>query len=83
MFLSVTGVFKMILMIIGGLVLLRFIGQLMIAKRNMDEERKLNQKDRQFHTDKNEKLKTFGKTKIVHRKDVKGDVQDVDYEEVK
>ncbi len=83
MILSVTGVLKMILMIIGGLVLLRFIGQLMIAKRNMEEERRLNEKDRVFHSDKKEKLKTFGRTKIIRRNDVKGDVQDVDYEEVK
>jgi hypothetical protein len=82
MILSISGVFKMILMIIGGFVLLRFVGQLLIAKRNMEEERRINEQERKFRAEQKEKLKTFGKTKIIKNKDVKGDVQDVDYEEI-
>lgn len=82
MILSVAGVFKMILMIIGGLVALRFIGQLLIAKRNIEEERRLNKQNQKFRADQKEKLKTFGKTKILKNNEVKGGVQDVDFEEV-
>lgn len=82
MILSITGVFKMILMIIGGLVLLRFVGQLIIAKRNMEEERRLNKEERKFQTERKEKLKTFGKTKIIKKSEVSSNIQDVDYEEV-
>lgn len=82
MILSVVGVFKMILMIIGGLVALRFIGQLLIAKRNIEEERRLNKQNQKFRADQKEKLKTFGKTKILKNNEVKGSVQDVDFEEV-
>lgn len=82
MILSVSGVFKMVLMIAGGLVILRFIGQLLIAKRNMEEERRINKAERQFREEKAKKIKTFGKTKIIKDKDVRGSVQDVDYEEI-
>lgn len=82
MILSVSGVLKMIVMIIGGLVILRFIGQLLIAKRNMEEERRINTAARKFREEKERKLKTFGKTKIIKDNEVNGGVQDVDYEEV-
>lgn len=72
----------MILMIIGGFILVRFVGQLMIAKRNMEAERQLNEQNRKFEAERKSKLKTFGKTKIVKKSDVNGSVQDVDYEEV-
>ena len=82
MILSIAGFFKMVLMIIGGLIVLRLIGQLLSAKRNMEEERRMNQANRQFETEKKEKLKTFGRTRIVKKDEVKGGVQDVDYEEI-
>lgn len=83
MILSISGIFKMILMIVGALVLIRFIGQLLVAKRNMEEERKLNEENRKFHQAKKESLKSFGKTKIIkNKKDLQGHVQDVDYQEV-
>lgn len=82
MILSITGFFKMVLMIIGGLILLRFIGQLLMAKRSMEEERRLNEENRKFQTERSEKLKTFGKTKIVNKTEAGSNVQDVDYEEV-
>jgi hypothetical protein len=43
---SIVGIFKTVLLILGAFVLLRFLGQLMIAKRNMEEERMLNKKQR-------------------------------------
>lgn len=84
MILSATGVFKMILMIIGGFIVLRFLGQLVNAKKNMEEERRLNRESRNFQEEKQKVVKTFGKTRVLKNKnEVTGDVQDVPHEEVK
>ncbi|MFN5983472.1 MAG: hypothetical protein ACK46Y_06510 [Fluviicola sp.] len=79
---SISGLFKTILMVIGGLVLLRFIGQLMHAKRNLAEEQELNRKQKAFEKERNEKLRNFGKTTISKNKNV-SNVEDVSYQEVK
>lgn len=82
---SITGFFKTILILIGVLVALRFIGRLMIAKRNLDEEREMLRREKDFHKERNEKLKNFGKVTVSGRKQSSGSVQaeDVDFEEVK
>jgi hypothetical protein len=85
---SIVGIFKTVLLILGAFVLLRFLGQLMIAKRNMEEERMLNKKHRDVEAERNQKLKNFGKTSILNAKKKsptkkEGDfIQDVDYEEM-
>lgn len=79
---SITGVVRMILIIIGVLVVLRFIGQLMQAKRNMEEERALNERDRKLRNEKERKRNNLGKTKLL-RKDDRVDAEDVDFKEVK
>lgn len=79
---SLSGLFKTVLMILGALVLLRFLGRVMIAKRNLDEERADLAREKAFVKERNEKLKNFGKVS-VSQSSPKGDVQDVDYEEVK
>ena len=85
---SIVGIFKTVLLILGAFVLLRFLGQLMIAKRNMEEERQLNKKQRDVESERNQKLKNFGKTSILSTKKkspskIEGDfIQDVDYEEM-
>ena len=82
---SITGVFKMVLMLIGAFVLLRFLGQLMQAKRNMEEERVLLRKQREAEKERAWKLKNFGKTSIL-RSSKKANkvsiVEDVDFEEI-
>ncbi|MDR0803307.1 hypothetical protein [Fluviicola sp.] len=81
---SVTGMFKTILILIGALVLLRFLGRVMIAKRNLDQERADLAREKAFVRERNEKLKNFGRVTVSRTKATpKGDVQDVDYEEVK
>jgi hypothetical protein len=75
---SVTGIFRTVLIILGALVLLRFLGRLMIAKRNMEEERKIE-------NDRKEKLKNFGKVNVIRptqSKTTKNDVEDADFEEI-
>lgn len=79
---SITGLFKTILIIIGVLVLLRFLGRVMIAKRSLDQERADIQREKEFVKERNSKLKNFGKVTISKSKP-KGDITDVDYEEVK
>lgn len=69
-------------MILGGLVLLRFLGRVMIAKRNLDEERADLAREKAFVKERNEKMKNFGKVSIS-KTSPKGNVQDVDYEEIK
>jgi hypothetical protein len=86
---SVAGFFRTILIIIGAIVALRFLGQLMIAKRNMEEERSMNERQRKFEQERSEKLKKFGKISILGGSKKKTsnteftDVVDVDYEEIK
>lgn len=79
---SVVGVVKTILIIIGVLVVLRFLGQLMQAKNSMEEERRLNEESRKSHAERDRVLKNFGRTKILNTKSKANDVQDVDYEEL-
>lgn len=79
---SITGVVRMILIIIGVLVVLRFIGQLMQAKKNMEEERALNERDRKLRNEKERKRNNLGKTNLL-RKDDRVDAEDVDFKEVK
>lgn len=78
---SISGLFKTIVIIIGALVLLRFLGRVMIAKRNLDQEREDLAREKAFVKERNEKLKNFGKV-TVSKSTPKGEVQDVDYEEV-
>ncbi len=78
---SVPGLFKTILIIIGALVLLRFLGRVMIAKRNLDQERADLAREKEFVRERNHKIKNFGKVTVNSK--TKGAVQDVDYEEVK
>ena len=80
---SVTGAFKMILMIVGALVVLRFIGQLMIVKKNMEEERELNRQQRKMEAEARKTQKHFGKTRILGKNTGGSDsVEDVNFEEV-
>ncbi len=85
---SIVGLFKTILIVIGAIVLLRFIGQLMIAKRNLAEERQLNEEMRKAEKERLHKLTNFGKTTIVSdtskrtKHSQTPPSEDVDYEEV-
>jgi len=62
--LSVTGVFRTLLIFIGIFVLLRFIGKLMVAKRNVDEHEKLRKQERESDELVDKARRNFGKTSI-------------------
>lgn len=82
--LAITTVFRTILIILGVIVVLRLVGQLMIAKRNVQEEKEMLQKQRQNEKEIADAKRNFGKTTVG--KIDKQAVQDSDYtdfEEVK
>lgn len=78
---SVTGLVRTLLIIVGVFVVIRFLGQLMSAKRNIEEERQFKDQQNQFEEAKKKTSKNIGKTRIVNRTD-SGNVEDVDFEEV-
>ncbi len=82
---SITGLFRTVLIILGAFVLLRFLGQLMMAKRNMEEERRLNRNKRNFEDERAQKLKNFGKVTISglsgKGRREQADAEDTEYEE--
>ena len=82
---SIPGIFRTVLIIIGAIVLLRFLGQFIIAKRNMEEERQLSKLQRKYDQERTEKMKNFGKVNVIRTtqsKTPKIDVEDVDFEEI-
>lgn len=80
---SATGLFRTLLVIGGVLFLLHFLGQFMIAKRNVEGERKQNQNQQNFNYKKRPKNKSEGKIKILGKNiSNKSDIQDVDFEEL-
>ena len=79
---SMSGLFRTILLIIGAIVALRFIGQLMIARRNLAEQNDLAEKERKFQRERQEKLRNFGKV-TISKTEQSSNTQDVDFEEIK
>ena len=82
--LSITGVFKMVLIILGVLVVLRIVGRMMIAKRNLEEEKELLQKQRESEKMVSDSRQNFGKTSIGKIDKRSADSAEyTDFEEVK
>lgn len=79
---SIPGLFRMVLIIVAVIFLLRFIGQFMVAKRNMEEERSMNEDKRAFDDAKQKASQNIGKTKLVKKSSGQNDAEDVDFEEV-
>ena len=81
--LSVTGLFRTLLIIIGVFVLLRFLGQMMQAKRNVDAERRDLRARKEADRQKSEAQRNFGKTTISKiRKSKFRDEDYTDFEEL-
>ena len=79
---SVTGLFRTLLIVVGAILLVRFIGQFMNAKKNMDEEREMNAQNQKFKEDKEKSTCNLGKTEILNKKGGSLDAEDVDFEEI-
>lgn len=71
----------MILIIIGVIVALRFLGQLMIAKRYIDEQNRAKEAEEALRKQRDFVEKNKGKTNLVSRRPEEP-YEDVDYEEV-
>jgi len=77
------GLIRTILIIIGVTVVLRFIGQLMIARRNQDEDRRAKAARDLERRQRNYVEKNKGKTTLMRTKNKPAEpFEDVDYEEV-
>ncbi len=79
---SLPGLFRTVLIIVTIVFLVRFIGQFMIAKRNMEDEREMNSTRRQFQEQKKKASQDLGKTNILKKSARKNDVEDIDFEEI-
>lgn len=73
----------MILIIVGVLVVLRFVGQIMIAKRNLAEEKDLDRRKKAQDVEAKRKKRNLGRTQILGKRQSSNDgIEDVDFEEV-
>jgi biopolymer transport protein ExbB/TolQ len=84
---SITGLFKTIFIIIGVVVFFRFIGRLMLVKRQMETERQMNAEANKMQKERDQKIKNFGKVSVFSKSDKRKPnytkVEDVTYEEYK
>ena len=80
---SFTGLIRTVLIIIGVFMVVRFLGQMMNAKRNMAEQDHMNERESQLKAERERTARNLGKTTIINKgKNTSGDIEDVDYEEV-
>lgn len=79
---SFTGVIRTILIIIGAIVVLRFLGQLMEAKRQINAQNQMKEAERKYRKEYEEKVKSFGKVKILGKTSKNQKSKDIDYEDV-
>ena len=77
--LSITGLIKTVLIIVGVFVVLRFLGQLIQAKRNIAEQNEHRRQREQIDKEKKFVEKNEGKVLISKNKRA---AEDVDYEEI-
>ena len=80
---SFTGLIRTVLILIGVFVVVRFIGQLMNAKRNIAAEEHMKRHADTMKKARERTAKNLGKTNVIKDgKSASGDIEDVDYEEI-
>ena len=80
---SFTGLIRTVLIIIGVFMVVRFLGQMMNAKRNMAEQDRMNEQESKLKSERDRKAKNLGKTSVMNKgRSSSGDIEDVDFEEV-
>jgi uncharacterized membrane protein len=79
---SVTGLVRTVLIIIGVIFLLRLLGRVMMAKREMEKENHRRKSERAFENERKKKLKNFGKVTISKKSKPESNEDYVDFEEV-
>ena len=78
--LSIPGLLKTVLILIGVFVALRFLGQMMIAKRNLAEQNALKEQKNQLNKEKAFVERNKGKISISKNKN--RSAEDIDFEEI-
>jgi hypothetical protein len=79
---SISGVLKTILMLLGAMVVLKYLGQLLVAKRNIAEQNRFREEQNKIQKQKAYFERNKGKISIVRNVNP-SDVKDVDYQEIK
>ena len=79
--LSIPGLFRTILIIIAVIVIVRFIGRFMVAKRSAAEEERRRREKILEDEERMKSERSAGKVRIEKNKNV--DAEDVDFEEIK
>ena len=79
---SVSVVLKTILMLLGAMVALKYLGQLLVAKRNIAEQSRFRGEQDEIQKQKADFERNKGKISIVTNVN-SNDVKDIDYEEIK
>ncbi|MBP6460655.1 MAG: hypothetical protein KA264_11240 [Crocinitomicaceae bacterium] len=78
---SVTGLLKTIFIIIGVMVVLKYIGQLMVTKRNISEQNRMRAEEKLAEKQRAQFERNKGKISILRNVNPRN-VKDVDYEEI-
>ena len=79
---SISGVLKTILMLLGAMVVLKYLGQLLVAKRNIADQSRFREEQDKIQRQKAHFERNKGKISIVRNVNP-NEVKDVDYEEIK
>ena len=79
---SVTGLFRTILIIIGVVFLLRLLGRVLTARREMEKENSNRREEKAFEKERKNKLKDFGKVTITKKSNSNSKDDYVEFEEV-
>ncbi|MBD3637639.1 MAG: hypothetical protein HUJ25_09820 [Crocinitomicaceae bacterium] len=81
--LSITGLFRTVLIIFGVLFLLSLLGKVAQARRNMADEKRMRQEDERARNLKDQVRQNYGKTTIskIDKKNIP-DSEYTDFEEV-
>ncbi len=80
---SVNGLIRTVFIIIGIIAALRFIGKILIAKRESDKAKDIERLQREIEKAKKISQENTGKTSIHRRNERSGEkVLDVDFEEI-
>lgn len=82
---SVTGLFRTILLLIGVMVLIRFIGRLMMMKRSMSETAQHQSEEARRRKERESVQKNMGKTRVLSKEErnfQQGHTEDADFTEL-
>ncbi len=80
---SFTGLIRTVLIIIGVFVVVRFLGQMMNAKRNVAEQESMKDREEKLRREREQTARNLGKTTVIKNgKNTSEDVEDVDFEEI-